>query len=88
MIVGDVADYALTACTRYLVRDPVTHEVTHGELYHPFESLPSWHRKRKKPPKRNSSGGFFVQQQTPAYNLSIGNIKSHFFPKRYFQTLS
>lgn len=43
MIIGDVADYALTACTRYLVRDPVTHEVTHGELYHPFESLPSWH---------------------------------------------
>ena len=36
MIIGDVADYALTACTRYLVRDPVTHEVTHGELYHPL----------------------------------------------------
>lgn len=41
MIIGDVADYALTSSTRHIVRDPITHEITHGDLYHPFESLPS-----------------------------------------------
>lgn len=43
MIIGDVADYGLSASTRYIARNPVTGEVTHGALYHPYESLPSWH---------------------------------------------
>ncbi|MDO4764241.1 MAG: phage/plasmid replication protein, II/X family [Flavobacteriaceae bacterium] len=43
MIIGDVADYGLVASTRYIVRDPITKEITHGDLYHPFESLPTSH---------------------------------------------
>lgn len=43
MIIGDVADYGLVASTRYIVRDPVTKQITHGDLYHPFESLPTSH---------------------------------------------
>ena len=40
-IKGDVADYGLASSTRHISRDPVTRVVTHGELYHPYESLPS-----------------------------------------------
>lgn len=40
-VLGDVADYGLASATRYIKRDPVTKKVTHGELYHPYESLPS-----------------------------------------------
>ncbi|AXH75006.1 MAG: replication initiation protein [Inoviridae sp.] len=40
-VLGDVADYGLASATRFIKRDPVTKEVTHGELYHPYESLPS-----------------------------------------------
>lgn len=41
VVKGDVADYGLASATRFIKRDPVTREVTHGELYHPYESLPS-----------------------------------------------
>lgn len=40
-VLGDVADYGLASATRFIKRDPVTKLVTHGELYHPYESLPS-----------------------------------------------
>ncbi len=40
-VLGDVADYGLSSATRSIKRDPVTKEVTHGELYHPYEKLPS-----------------------------------------------
>lgn len=40
-VLGDVADYGLASATRFIKRDPVTKVVTHGELYHPYESLPS-----------------------------------------------
>lgn len=40
-IKGDVADYGLLSATRHITRCPITREVTHGELYHPYESLPS-----------------------------------------------
>lgn len=40
-VLGDVADYGLASATRFIKRDPVTKIVTHGELYHPYESLPS-----------------------------------------------
>lgn len=40
-IKGDVADYGLKAGTRYISKDIDTGKVTHGELYHPFEALPS-----------------------------------------------
>lgn len=41
VVKGDVADYGLASATRYIKRDPLTRVVTHGELYHPYESLPS-----------------------------------------------
>lgn len=41
VIKGDVADYGLLSATRHISRCPLTRVVTHGELYHPYESLPS-----------------------------------------------
>lgn len=40
-IIGDIADYQVRAVPSYLKRDPVTKEVTLGDLYSPFESLPT-----------------------------------------------
>lgn len=40
-IVGDVADYQILARPSYFKRDLVTGEITHGDLSHPYESLPS-----------------------------------------------
>jgi len=40
-IIGDIADYQVRAVPSYLKRDPITKEVTLGDLYSPFESLPT-----------------------------------------------
>ena len=40
-IIGDIADYQVKAVPSYLKRDPETKEVTLGDLYSPFESLPT-----------------------------------------------
>lgn len=40
-IIGDIADYQVKAVPSYLKRDPVTKKVTLGDLYSPFESLPT-----------------------------------------------
>lgn len=40
-IIGDVADYQVKAVPTYFKRDPITKEVTIGELKNPYEKLPS-----------------------------------------------
>ena len=40
-IIGDIADYQVKAVPTYFKRDPITKETTIGDLYSPFESLPS-----------------------------------------------
>lgn len=40
-IKGDIADYQVRAVPSYFKRDPITKETTIGDLYSPFESLPS-----------------------------------------------
>lgn len=40
-IVGDIADFQVKAVPSYLKRDPITRVETVGELYNPFEKLPT-----------------------------------------------